>query len=291
MKRAYRFLAIILLLASYSIQAQVAINTDGSPADNSAMLDVNSTDKGFLPPRLDFNQRNAIANPAIGLIIYCTDCEELQIYNGTEWAGFTTAPASPPTVINPITGKTWMDRNLGASRVATSESDALSFGDLYQWGRAADGHEKRNSGTTATNATTAVPNQGNPWDGLFITEENDPFDWLTPQDNTLWQGVNSINNPCPSGFRVATFAEWTAERQSWASDNSAGAFASPLKLPRAGTREFDGFLDDGAGSSAFYWTSSNSNNFALAMSFSAANAGPTAGGNHVNGGSIRCIKD
>ena len=284
-------LIVVLLLASSTLNAQVAINNDGSPPDNSAILDIKSTEKGVLLSRMNFNQRNAIPNPAPGLLIYCTDCRELQMYTGIEWVGFTVGPALPPTVINPITGKIWMDRNLGAARVATSENDALAFGDLYQWGRAADGHEKRNSGTTATNATTAVPNQGNPWDGLFITEDSDPFDWLTPQDNTLWQGVNGINNPCPIGFRVATFAEWTAERESWISNNSAGAFASPLKLTRAGVREPDGGVDDVGGVSGNYWTSSNSNNNAQAISFSLANAGPNAGGNHVSGYSIRCIKD
>ncbi|MCX8486231.1 MAG: hypothetical protein ORN53_03470, partial [Crocinitomicaceae bacterium] len=43
------------------------------------------------------------------------------------------------TVISPYTAKVWMDRNLGASQVATSSNDAASYGDLYQWGRATDG--------------------------------------------------------------------------------------------------------------------------------------------------------
>ncbi|MGA1583494.1 MAG: hypothetical protein ACO4CH_09580, partial [Saprospiraceae bacterium] len=46
-------------------------------------------------------------------------------------------------VTNPLTGKTWMDRNLGASQVADSSSDANSYGDWYQWGRFADGHQCR----------------------------------------------------------------------------------------------------------------------------------------------------
>jgi hypothetical protein len=39
------------------------------------------------------------------------------------------------------TGKVWLDRNLGARQVCTSSTDAACFGDLYQWGRAKDGHE------------------------------------------------------------------------------------------------------------------------------------------------------
>lgn len=39
-------------------------------------------------------------------------------------------------------GQVWMDRNLGASRVAISSADSLAYGDLYQWGRGTDGHEQ-----------------------------------------------------------------------------------------------------------------------------------------------------
>lgn len=60
-------------------------------------------------------------------------------------------------VYNPATGQTWMDRNLGASRAATSMNDEQAYGDLYQWGRAADGHQKRNSGTTSTLSSTDTP--------------------------------------------------------------------------------------------------------------------------------------
>ncbi|MDO5968527.1 hypothetical protein Q4Q35_01790, partial [Flavivirga aquimarina] len=51
-------------------------------------------------------------------------------------------------ITSSATGKIWMDRNLGASQVATSSNDADAYGDLYQWGRAADGHESRTSSTT-----------------------------------------------------------------------------------------------------------------------------------------------
>ena len=65
----------ILAIALFSIvsMAQVAINTDGSPPDNSAMLDVKSTNKGMLIPRMTAAERDAIANPAYGLLIFCTD--------------------------------------------------------------------------------------------------------------------------------------------------------------------------------------------------------------------------
>ncbi|MEO0725552.1 MAG: hypothetical protein AAFZ63_13490, partial [Bacteroidota bacterium] len=53
-----------LLLATYHLaMAQVAINTDGASPDSSAMLDVSSTEKGFLAPRMSTSQRETISNP------------------------------------------------------------------------------------------------------------------------------------------------------------------------------------------------------------------------------------
>ena len=55
----------------------------------SAALEVSSNNAGFLPPRMTFSQRAAIANPAAGLIVWCTDCGtgvgELTVFNGIEW--------------------------------------------------------------------------------------------------------------------------------------------------------------------------------------------------------------
>jgi hypothetical protein len=65
---------VILLVNSSLLFSQIGINTDGSPPDNSAMLDIKSSNKGLLPPRMSFEQLNAISEPADGLIVYCTDC-------------------------------------------------------------------------------------------------------------------------------------------------------------------------------------------------------------------------
>jgi hypothetical protein len=68
--------------------AQVGINADNSPPNSSAMLDVNSTSKGFLPPRMTMVQRDAITSPADGLMIYCIDAtsqSNVQVYSGGKW--------------------------------------------------------------------------------------------------------------------------------------------------------------------------------------------------------------
>src|SRR5574344_230045 len=195
-----------------------------------------------------------------------TQFGEMQYWNGTAWVTVAaggegqmlsfvggvptwTTVVGPTDVYNPATSKIWMDRNLGASQVATSSTDAAAYGDLYQWGRATDGHESRTSGTTATLATSDTPGHGN-----FITTGSSPWDWRSPQNDNLWQGVSGTNNPCPSGYRLPTEAEWNAERTSWSSNNAAGAFTSQLKLPVAGNRNGSFGSLSYVGSSGNYWS-------------------------------------
>ncbi len=66
--------------------AQVAINTDGSPPDNSAMLDIKSANKGLLIPRISTSYRTALAAYAVaGLIVYDTNLNKFFFFNGTAW--------------------------------------------------------------------------------------------------------------------------------------------------------------------------------------------------------------
>jgi uncharacterized protein (TIGR02145 family) len=197
----------------------------------------------------------------------------------------TGAPTTVVDVTNPTTGKIWMDRNLGASQAATSSTDANSYGDLYQWGRRADGHQCRTSATTTTLSSTDQPAHGD-----FITAPNGNYDWRSPQNDNLWQGINGVNNPCPSGYRLPTNAELDAERLSWSQDNSAGAFASPLKLPVAGGRSLgDGSLAN-VGSSGYYWSSAVNGTYALYLGFGSSNAS-MSNSSRADGFSVRCLKD
>jgi len=194
----------------------------------------------------------------------------------------TPTPNVVPSTVTSANGKVWMDRNLGASRVATSSTDTSAYGDLYQWGRAADQHQLRKSTTIATQATTDNPGNAN-----FIMPATPLTDWRNPQNINLWQGVNGINNPCPTGFRLPTEAEWNTELASWTLKNSDGAYASPLKLTVAGSREI---IINNTGISGSYWSSTVSGDGSRYFNFSNAGAFVLTH-NRVYGGSIRCIKN
>ena len=76
----------LCLIGHFRLQAQVAINTDASLPDASAMLDVKSIAKGILVPRVTTVQRTAIATPADGLLVYDTDTKNFWYFkNGSGW--------------------------------------------------------------------------------------------------------------------------------------------------------------------------------------------------------------
>jgi len=181
-------------------------------------------------------------------------------------------------------GRCWKDRNLGATQVATSSTDALAYGDLYQWGRPGEGHQNRTSATTAVNSANDVPGHSN-----FITVSVTPWDWRVPSNVNFWQGLAGTNNPCPQGFRLPTEAEFETERDSWASNDGAGAFASPLKLVMAGYRSFAGNLFS-VNTHGSYWTSTVSGDYCRNLEFGSTAAGIT-GNRQAFGMSVRCIKD
>lgn len=114
----------LLIAFSFNVSAQVAINTDGSPPDNSAMLDVKSTSKGFLLPRMTRTQRNAIVNPATGLLIYQTDNSPGYYYN--------SGTSAIPAWVLAGAGSGWgLTGNAGTSEatnfIGTTDNQALRF--------------------------------------------------------------------------------------------------------------------------------------------------------------------
>jgi hypothetical protein len=128
------------------------------------------------------------------------------------------------------TGRIWMDRNLGATRVAQNSTDIQAYGDYYQWGRPADGHEKHNVSGSASDFTNVKSATSVPGNSKYIFSSDGSNDWLATPDNTLWNGVNAPNNPCPAGFRIPTESEWAAEAAVFTSNNVDGSFETGYGL-------------------------------------------------------------
>lgn len=286
------------LLFHYCIGfSQVGIGTNNP--NEFSVLELKSTSKGFLLPRMTKSERNTIS-PVEGLGVYCLDCvpKGLYAYNGLTWntsngtsGGYSEKDDLEYGTVTSLTGKVWLDRNLGATQVATSSADPNSYGDLYQWGRATDGHEKR---TAVVTGSQMVTTKVTPTNYKFYKVPNTPFNWISHQlEDTLWQGIEGLNNPCPFGFRIPTETELTDEVTLFeASNNSNAAFNSILRLPSAGRRIFNTGNISNVGTTGYYWTSSINTEQSRNLSFSTTNNSAILNdGFRANGYSIRCIKE
>ncbi len=94
----------------------VSINTDGSLPDASAILDVKSTDKGILVPRVTSIQRAGIVSPAVGLLVFDSDTESFWYRDSTGWKN----------LLSPVTGWTLSGNAAGTSDfIGTTNNQSL----------------------------------------------------------------------------------------------------------------------------------------------------------------------
>jgi uncharacterized protein (TIGR02145 family) len=281
-----------LLSVPYALYANSAGNSQSSIPNLASVLAVNNGANNLQIKNLADPTDNQDAVTMSFLLAQISNLQQ-QITNSNSLIAqyppgsifCTSGPTQIVPVLNPITGKTWMDRNLGASQVATSITDSLAYGDSYQWGRRTDGHQCRNSATTTTLSATDQPTHSN-----FILPSIAPRDWRISQNDNLWQGVYGENNPCPFGYRIPTENELNNERLSWVSNDASGAFTSPLKFSysfqRSGaTGNFFTSYDYGR-----YWTSSVSSSNARDLNF-VLNQCVFFTTSRGSGNSIRCIKN
>jgi len=207
-------------------------------------------------------------------------------------------PASQTAVVDVTYGtQTWMDRNLGARRVATAIDDVLSYGNHYQWGRPADGHEITVWNGTALNqgrgfydptAVGALATTDSPEHPNFILTNASPNDWRSNNNNNRW--ATASQGPCPTGYRVPTLANWNTADNFGSWNNNTHTFSSALKLPSSGFRGRSNNLLDSQGTGGDYWTSSVSTTNASSFFFFSTKA-EAGTNNRAFGFTVRCIKN
>lgn len=193
------------------------------------------------------------------------------------------------TVKSPYTGKLWLDRNLGASRVCTAFDDVACYGNYYQWGRNHDGHQDPKSLSTRIEAKNI-----NKAGKKFIKRSEE---WLAVDRNGKKRALNwsasDGSSICPTGYRVPTNAELVAETTAASSavKNRMDAFKNFLKLPSAGYRYAYSGEQDNQVSYGFVWTTTViGSNEAKNLQFDAYGAGSKES-YRAFGFSVRCVKN
>lgn len=121
------FIPLFALLVYHPLSAQVSINPTGAPADSSAILDVQSTERGFLPPRLYEVEKAGITNPAEGLMIYNYSNKALEIYNGITWVSYSENGVSYDVTSEQLAfGTQWEER--GTAILARNDGKIILAG-------------------------------------------------------------------------------------------------------------------------------------------------------------------
>ena len=224
------FLSLLILNFFVGYTQSVGINTDASLPDASAMLDVKSSTKGMLMPRMLLAQRNAIPSPAAGLMIYQTDnTPGYYYYNGAGWeellAGKNAWSTKGNTATNPV-----------ENFIGTTDNRPLTFRVNNQWSGAIYpvganvfyGLQAGNSGVTGIGNTAVGQN-------TFSQNTTGGF-------NTA-MGLNSLSNNILGEYNTAI-----GERvlQFNTSTHNTGIGAEALR------QNTSGFNNTAAGSFALY---------------------------------------
>ena len=293
-------ISLLLVLIIPGSYAQVAINTDGGNPDISAMLDVQSTNKGFLPPCMNASQMNAINTPPVGLMVYNTTMNSVFCYNGSSWKMLFSNDGESCGTINYgartyatviIGTQCWMAENLNIGIPVSGTSNQTNDGTIEKYCY-----------------DNSVP-YCNVYGGLY--------QWDEMMQYATNEGVQGI---CPSGWHIPTDDEWKtmelylgmsqaqADAAGWRGTDEGG------KLKEAGTARWASPNTDATNSSgftglpggdrytngsfynltdyAYFWSSSESGTTAWYRSLYNSNAQVYRGNtNQAFGFSVRCLRD
>jgi uncharacterized protein (TIGR02145 family) len=281
MKKVFTILAFLAITIT-SIAQNVGIGTTTPAA--SAVLDLNSTSKGLLPPRMTTTERNAIASPATGLIIFNTTTNSLEIRDSSAWVSLSpAAPAADALPTIQIGTQKWMSKNLDVA--------------FYRNG-------------------DPIPQVANPsaWEGLttgaWCYYDNDSTQGNKYGKLYNWYAVNDSRGLAPQGWHIPSDAEWTALETTlggpseaggkmkeagtlnWTNPNTGGNNNSGFAGLPGGFRSSGGFFSN-VGTGGHWWSSTEGSTAAAwGRNLITSSGSLIRGSSSKRGGiSVRCLRD
>ena len=261
-------------------------NYDGVALDFNLTTEVNAT--GIVEITITVN--DASLNNSRTFDVNVTNPALRPFTSGDSWKGKVYN-----TVISGVTSKVWLDRNLGATQVCTTQTDTACYGDYYQWGRDGNGYEVSNSPVITSRAYSIAPSHTS-----FIQVTNAyTRDWTTSSVDrsgalreSNWSKTDGTSI-CPTGFRVPTATELFNERGlTKYAVTGRDLFLSALKIPSAGFRNGTTATMNSVGAYPYLWSVSPlSLGTDQSYAFQASSSANTTGENRKAGMSVRCIKN
>jgi len=264
----------------FQSQAQsVGIGT--SSPDQSAQLDVSSTSRGFLPPRMTAAERLGISSPANGLLVYQTDYPSgFYYFISGSWSGISV-PTHFPSVT--ICGQKWMDKNLDVTTYRNGDTIAY-VPNSAEWAALTTGAWCYYNNDPSTNAT-----YGKLYNWYAVNDPRGlaPAGWHIPTDAEL-----TTLTTCLGGELVAGGALKVSGTTTWTTPNAGATNSSGWAGLPGGYRNFDGsFFNVGIRG---YWWSSTENTSADAwyyyLNYFVAHFSRQGNSKQV-GFSVRCLRN
>lgn len=229
MKQFIFFITVFYLGAYGPLRAQnISINEDGTSAHSSAILELKSDNKGFLPPRLTSAQITALSSPADGLIVYNVTTQCINYFDGTDWlslCGDPTVPCVLPAQPGAISGEL-------VPQPSTTEIYsivAVAGATNYTWTVPSGWTIVSGQGTTAITVTTG--NVGD--DGLITVSADNSCGSSTPREITV--SIATCTLPAQPGSIAGTLFVSASSSETYSISPVAGAISYTWSVPTGWT--------------------------------------------------------
>ena len=283
----------MLISFGFSTIAQVAINSDGSEPDGSAILDLQSTSQGLLLPRLTTLQISGISNPAAGLITFNTDSADFYGFNGNEWVSVW----NPEDILADwYCGNQITDSRDGQNYTTVQIGTQCWMAENLNVGTRIDGvNDQTDNSTMEKYCYDNDVANCDTYGGLY--QWNEMMQYVTTE------GVQGI---CPDGWYLPTNTDWTTlssflggqyvagnkmkSTSGWY-DNGNGTNSSGFTGLPGGYRDGNGYFNS-LTAYGVWWSSTESSPYAKCLVLARNSSSASQGNNSKTTAiSVRCLKN